>query len=171
MTYNQPDFTQELVSEADAEQFENEEGISKVYLFTTKKTTPPIYQALAANYNNRLRFAVVKKSSAVSEQIALELSVTKWPTILVNVQNGADEATNITYEGKLKLPELRAFVDQYALDESQAKQDFAIASKQRKESKNGQRQNGFVIIEDIEELKDLILDESNAALVYIPLRN
>jgi hypothetical protein len=43
MTYNQPDFTQELVSEADAEQFENEEGISKVYLFTTKKTTPPIY--------------------------------------------------------------------------------------------------------------------------------
>ena len=85
MTYNQPDFTQELVSEADAEQFENEEGISKVYLFTTKKATPPIYQALAANYNNRLRFAVVKKSSAVSEQIALELSVTKWPTILVNV--------------------------------------------------------------------------------------
>ena len=43
-----------------SEQFENEEGISKVYLFTTKKTTPPIYQALAANYNNRLRFAVVK---------------------------------------------------------------------------------------------------------------
>ena len=42
-TNNQPDFTQELLSEEDAEQFEHEEGINKVYLFSTKKATPPIY--------------------------------------------------------------------------------------------------------------------------------
>lgn len=64
---NQPDYTQELVTEEDAEQFQHEEGINKVYLFSTKKQTPPIYQALAANFNNRLRFATVKKGSAVSE--------------------------------------------------------------------------------------------------------
>lgn len=42
-TNNQPDYTQELVTEEDAEQFEHEEGINKVYLFSTKKATPPIY--------------------------------------------------------------------------------------------------------------------------------
>jgi len=42
-TNSQPDYTQELISEEDAEQFQQEEGINKVYLFSTKKQTPPIY--------------------------------------------------------------------------------------------------------------------------------
>lgn len=171
MVNNQPDYTQELASEEDAEQFETEEGINKVYLFTSKKATPPIYQALAANFTNRLRFAVVRKAHPVHEQIALELGVTKWPSILVNVQNGADGAENIIYDGKLKLPELRTFVEQYSLDPTQAKEDFVIASKKRKESASGQRQKGFIIVEDVKEMHELILDEANAALVYIAVRD
>ena len=84
-TSNQPDYTQELNSEEDAEQFDQEEGINKVYLFSTKKATPPIYQALAANFNNRLRFAVVKKASPISEQLASEFGIDKWPSILINI--------------------------------------------------------------------------------------
>ena len=33
-TLNQPDFTQELTNEEDTEQFEQEEDINKVYLFS-----------------------------------------------------------------------------------------------------------------------------------------
>lgn len=62
-----------------------------MYLFSTKKATPPIYQALAANFNNRLRFAIVKKSSEVSAQLANDFAVKTWPTLLIEVQNGAEK--------------------------------------------------------------------------------
>ena len=138
-TNNQPDYTQELISETDAEQFEQEEGINKVYLFSTKKQTPPIYQALAANFNNQLRFAIVKKGSVISEQLASEFSVTKWPTLLVNIQNGTEDTRNVVYDGPLKLPELKKFVSEFALDISDKKEDYVIASKKRKESAAAQK--------------------------------
>lgn len=126
---------------------------------------------MAANFNNRLRFAVVKKSAPISEQLSNEFAISKWPTILVNIQNGADGATNIIYDGKLKLPEIKAWVQQYALEPSQVKEDFVIASKKRKESAAGQHLRGFTIIEEIEEIKELILDETNAGLLYVAVRN
>jgi hypothetical protein len=85
---NQPDFTQELITEEDVEQFDAEEGISKVFLFSTKKATPPIYQALAANLNNQLRFAIIKKQHPIAEGLAAEFGVEKWPTLLVKRQIG-----------------------------------------------------------------------------------
>lgn len=54
--------------------------------------------------------------------------------MLVNVDNGTSGAKNIVYEGKLKLPELSQFMEDYALSANEAKQDFVIASKKRKES-------------------------------------
>lgn len=170
-TNSQPDFTQELITEEDAEQFEHEEGINKVYLFSTKKATPPIYQALAANFNNRLRFAVVKKQNPIWEVLAHDFEVDKWPTLLVHVQNGADKAGNIVYDGKLKLPDLKAFVAEYALSPENAKEDYTITSKKRKEAATAQRLEGLRIVEDIDEMKSLIMDEPNAALVYAAQRD
>ena len=46
-----------------------------------------------------------------------------------------------------------------------------IASKQRKESGAAQRLQGLTIVEDIEEMKEIIMDEPYAALVYAAQRN
>lgn len=166
-TNNQPDFTQEIFVQDDADQFAEEKGINKVYLFSTKKATPPIYQALAANLNNRMRFAIIKKQYAVAEKVAKEFNVEKWPTMLVQVQTGPDAGQTVVYDGKLKLPELKAFMEQYALDPEDAKEDYAIASKKKKESPYSQNLNGMRIVEDVDEMKELIIDEHYAALVYV----
>jgi hypothetical protein len=46
-----------------------------------------------------------------------------------------------------------------------------IASKKRKESAAAQKLQGLTIVEDIEEMKELIMDEPYAALVYAAQRN
>lgn len=140
-------------------------------MFSTKKDTPPIYKALAANFNNRLRFAIVKKQHAIWESIARDFQVDKWPTLLVHMQHGAETATNVVYDGKLKLPELKEFVSQYALSADEKKEDYAISSKKRKEAGSAQRLDGLRIVEDVEEMKSLIMDEPNAALVYAAQRD
>ena len=35
----------------------------------------------------------------------------------------------------------------------------------------GQKNLGFTIVEDVEEMKEIIMDETNAAIVYVALRN
>ena len=47
ITNNIPDYTQRLSQREDADQFADEKGIQKVYLFSAKQKVPPIYKALA----------------------------------------------------------------------------------------------------------------------------
>jgi hypothetical protein len=49
------------VTQKDVRHFQNEDGISKVYLFSEKELTPPIYSALTQQFRNRIRFAFVPK--------------------------------------------------------------------------------------------------------------
>jgi hypothetical protein len=63
----------------------------------------------------------------------------------------------VVYDGKLKLPELKEFMADFALDER--KEDYVIASKQRKESPYAQKLNGVRIVEDIEDMKEMVLDD------------
>jgi hypothetical protein len=88
---------------------------------------------------------------------------------LLHIRNGADKPTNIVYDGKLKLPDLREFVEPYAL--KKPKEDVVIESKKRKEAGSAQSLEGLRIVEDLEEMKNLIMDESNAALVYAAQRD
>lgn len=90
--------------------------------------------------------------------------------MLVNVDNGTSGAQNIVYDGKLKLPELRQFMEDFALPANEAKQDYVIASKKRKESSQAQRLKGLRIVESVEEMKDFIMDDPLAALVYAAQR-
>jgi len=54
-----PNYVTSLKTVAEAKEFASEKAIHKVFLFTDKKKTPPIFQALATEWNNKLRFAVV----------------------------------------------------------------------------------------------------------------
>jgi hypothetical protein len=83
ITSNIPDYTQRLSTKEDADQFAEEAGIQKVYLFSAKQKVPPIYKALAANFRNRLRFAFVNVESSASADLAKDFDVEKWPTLLV----------------------------------------------------------------------------------------
>lgn len=59
----------------------------------------------------------------------------------------------------------------FALDLSEKREDYVIASKKRKESGSAQRLQGLTIVEDIEDMKELIMDDPYAALVYAAQRN
>jgi len=63
ITDNVPDYSQRLSTKADVEQFAEESGIQKVYLFSAKQKVPPIYKALTSEFRNRLRFAFVNAES------------------------------------------------------------------------------------------------------------
>ena len=73
---------------------------------------PPIYKALSTNYYNRLRFAFVQVESEIGGELGTEFDVEKWPTLLISTTDGE----KIPYDGKMKLPALKEFVDQYALN-------------------------------------------------------
>ena len=59
ITHNVPDYSQRITSENDYYTIKNEQGISKIYLYTEKEQTPPIFAALSANYRDRIRFVTV----------------------------------------------------------------------------------------------------------------
>ena len=124
ITDNIPDFTQRLQTSDDAEQFDSETGIQKVYLFSSKQKVPPIYRALAAHYRNRIRFAFVPLEAKVSKELAEKFDVKKWPTLLVHNSEG-----HFLYDGKMKLNELFDFAEGYALPEDQKKEERVIESK------------------------------------------
>jgi len=86
--------------------------------------------------------------------------------LLINVQKGT-EIENIVYEGKLKLPELNSFVDEYALSKSEAKADYYIASKTQEEMKANSAKQGYRVVDSIDKMKDIVLDDMFAGLVYV----
>ena len=57
-----PNYSQKLATKKDVESFQSEDGIAKIYLFSEKELTPPIYSALTSGFKNRIRFAFVAKS-------------------------------------------------------------------------------------------------------------
>lgn len=83
ITNNIPDFTQPLAQREDVDDFQAEDGISKVYLFTAKQKVPPIYKALSQHFRNRLRFAYVHVESHIGLELGKEMGVDSWPTLLI----------------------------------------------------------------------------------------
>jgi len=64
-----PNYSTVIRTVAQAKEFTNELHINKVFLFTNKKKTPPIYQALTAHYNNKLRFAIVNDDATEAKEL------------------------------------------------------------------------------------------------------
>jgi hypothetical protein len=131
ITDNIPDYTQRLSTAQDHAQFAAEEGIKKVYLFSAKQKVPPIYKALSAIYRNRLRFAFVNIESQAAGDIAKEYEVSKWPTLMVfnELVEDDDSEDHDRFGGKMKLKELKDFVEKFALAESDKKEERVIKSK------------------------------------------
>jgi hypothetical protein len=63
MTSNCPNYSQTLKTEQDFNEFSEEDGIHKVYLFSSKEKPSPIYLALTNQFRNRVRFAFVSEES------------------------------------------------------------------------------------------------------------
>ena len=169
ITDNIPDFTQRLSTMEDFEQFEHEDGIEKVYLFSAKQKVPPIYKALSAKYRNRLRFAFVNVESQVSTQLAKNFEVEKFPTLLIqNSKADLDETEfHQIYNGKMKLDLITNFVDPYALSPENKKEDRVIDSKQQTAMDKSRDQSGLVAFKDSKQMEEKIINDEKAALVYV----
>lgn len=132
ITDNIPDYTQRLSTKTDADQFADETGIQKVYLFSSKQKVPPIYKALSSEFRNRLRFAFVNIESQIAGDLSTEFGIKEWPTLLVQnqfVTPDDDSDSHHVFSGKMKLNELIDFVAPFALSESEKKAEKVIKSK------------------------------------------
>jgi hypothetical protein len=83
MTSNCPNYSQALKTESDFAEFNDEEGIHKVYLFSSKDKPSPIYLALTNQFRNRVRFAFVSEDSPAASIIAAQMGVSEYPTLLI----------------------------------------------------------------------------------------
>ncbi|KAI7863783.1 hypothetical protein BDF14DRAFT_1841102 [Spinellus fusiger] len=95
----------------------------KVFLFTDKATTTPLYKALSVEFGDRMLVGEVKKTE---KGIMTMFNVKSFPTLLVHTPK---DGTHV-YEGKLKYEMLHEFL------ETHAPQIDTKKSKQSKQSKN-----------------------------------
>ena len=171
ITSNIPDYTQRLSTKEDADQFAEEAGIQKVYLFSAKQKVPPIYKALAANFRNRLRFAFVNVESSASADLAKDFDVEKWPTLLVQNQfatpdtDGGDK--HHVFDGKMKLPELIQFVEPFALAEDQKKEERVISSKSQTTVNQQNDESGYMLLTSVKDIEVKILAEHWGGILYV----
>ena len=163
ITNNIPDYTQRLSQRSDSDEFADEADINKVYLFSAKQKVPPIYKALAANYYNRLRFAFVQVESEIGADLGGEFDVEKWPTLLISTAEGE----KIPYDGKMKLPALKEFVDSYALNVGEEKEDRVIGSKKQSTLSNQVDKSGYMLLTNPFDIEEKIIDDQKAAIVYV----
>jgi len=84
------------------------ENIGKVLLFTSKKSVPNLFKALALEYRNRLQFGWVKSDN---KELVEKYGVEKFPTVLVQ-KKGEDSYT--PFEGKISFDNLNEFLKKHA---------------------------------------------------------
>eukprot|EP01017_Pseudomicrothorax_dubius_P015242 TRINITY_DN1763_c0_g1_i6.p1 TRINITY_DN1763_c0_g1~~TRINITY_DN1763_c0_g1_i6.p1 ORF type:complete len:736 (+),score=253.34 TRINITY_DN1763_c0_g1_i6:151-2358(+) len=110
-----PAFRKSIKTQAEMEEFLSDNVIpGKVILFTSKKEPALLYKGLTMHYKDRLSFAEVHQSS---QDIVQEFAVVTFPTLYVVKRgpNGVEERE--IYQGDLKFPKLKKFLDPFALEE------------------------------------------------------
>lgn len=83
-------------------------NIAKIFLFTDKEGTPLIFKTLAIQFDQKIKFGIIRKSE---ESIISKYKVKKFPFILV-LPVGAKKP--IAYDGVLKFKKLFDFANVYS---------------------------------------------------------
>lgn len=94
---NLPDYPLKISNKAQALEFAKEKNIPKCFLFSDRKKTPPIYQALAGQFHNKLRFAFISSSQPGAEELMEMMEIEHLPTIVIQESFTTDWASSLKY--------------------------------------------------------------------------
>ncbi|EGR30193.1 hypothetical protein IMG5_138460 [Ichthyophthirius multifiliis] len=98
------------VRESNYQEFINEsQDKNIILLFTSKKSTPPLFRALSKEMNGKLVFGEIRQSES---SLVNKFKVVSFPTILALTDN--DNYIGVKYEGAYKKDFIKKFLREYA---------------------------------------------------------
>lgn len=99
-----------LVTEANYESFVKEDfDKTKVLLFTSKKSTPPLLRALSKEFKGRIVFGEIRE---YNQALINKFQITTFPTIMV--LGDPDTYTGVKYEGDQKKDQISKFLREHS---------------------------------------------------------
>lgn len=81
----------------------------KIILFTSRKSTPPLFKALSKHFNSKLSFGEIRQSE---KELVDKFDVKKFPTVMVLSE--PESYKGISYDGALNRDNLEKFLNQFA---------------------------------------------------------
>ena len=85
-----------------------------VLLFTSRKTTPPLFKALSKDYLNHLNFGEIRQSES---ELIKSFNVNKFPTLMVIKEAESNEVD--IFKEELKYDTIKKFLNKYAYKKKQ----------------------------------------------------
>lgn len=168
LTSNLPNYSTVIRTVQQAKDFASEQNIHKCFLFTNKKKTPPIFMALTAYYNNKLRFAVVNDDAPEAKELQEWMEIEHFPTIMIveSVKGQAvTESPMRYYDGNMKkIESMIGWLKKYALTDIKMKEEVVIEKKQT-DTMNREKKSLFYHGGEVEDLKEKILADQKPGLV------
>ena len=92
-----------------------------VLLFTSKKTTPPLFKALSKDYLNHLNFGEVRQSE---KELIKTFNIDKFPTLIVITNLETNEYD--LYKEEIKYDNMKKFLNRYAYKKMPENKDVRV---------------------------------------------
>ena len=92
-----------------------------VLLFTSKKTTPPLFKSLSKDYLNHLNFGEVRQSE---KEIIKTFNIDKFPTLMVITNLETNEYD--LYKEEMKYDNIKKFLNRYAYKKMPENKDVRV---------------------------------------------
>ena len=92
-----------------------------VLLFTSKKSTPPLFKALSKDYLNHLSFGEIRQSES---ELIKTFNVKKFPTLMVLIEPETNEVD--IYQDDLKYDTIKKFLNKYAYKKRQENKNIKV---------------------------------------------
>ena len=92
-----------------------------VLLFTSKKTTPPLFKALSKDYLNHLSFGEIRQSET---ELIKSFNVNKFPTLMVITEPESNEVD--IFKEELKYDNIKKFLNKYGYKKRQENKNIKV---------------------------------------------
>ena len=92
-----------------------------VLLFTSKKSTPPLFKALSKDYLNHLSFGEIRQSES---ELIKTFNVNQFPTLMVITNEESNEVD--IFKDELKYDTIKKFLNKYAYKKKQENKNIKV---------------------------------------------
>ena len=92
-----------------------------VLLFTSKKTTPPLFKALSKDYLNHLSFGEIRQTET---ELIKSFNINKFPTLLIITEPESNEVD--IFKDELKYDTIKKFLNKYAYKKMQENKNIKV---------------------------------------------
>ena len=92
-----------------------------VLLFTSKKSTPPLFKALSKDYLNHLSFGEIRQSE---NELIKSFNVKNFPTLMVLIEPETNEVD--IFKGDLKYDTIKKFLNKYGYKKRQENKNIKV---------------------------------------------